>query len=87
MSNEPSPEERLAADLAADDAECAWCQRAPGLVLLAAAGLMAYIGTDILTSGWLTRTLAGAPAVVAATVVTSASTAAAGEAVSPGDQS
>jgi len=71
MANDVTPEERLAADLAAGDpGECTWCARAPGLILIGAGALLLYIGTDILTGGLLTRLLSGVPA--AATAVSAA---------------
>lgn len=83
MGNE-SPEERLAADLAAgDDDECTWCQRAPGLILIGAAVVLGYIGVDILTGGWLTRMLTGAAAAVPPPVPSSV-TVTAGEVVTDG---
>jgi len=79
MPNDVTPEERLAADLAAGvPEECGWCVRAPGLILIGAGALLLYIGADILTGGLLTRWLSGAAA------VTPAVPAAAETAVPPG---
>jgi hypothetical protein len=67
MSNDVTPEERLAADLAGGgDDECTWCARAPGLILIGAGALLLYIGADIVTGGLLTRWLSGAAALAPA---------------------
>lgn len=89
MRNDMTPEDRIIADLPAGEADrpCGWCQRAPGLLLVVTGALLAYIGTDILTGGWLTRVIAGPAAAAAASTATSAAATAvtvAGEVVTGG---
>lgn len=45
-----------------DDAECGFCVRAGGLLLLGLAGFLAFIGTDMITGGALTGRLSRQPA-------------------------
>lgn len=49
-----------------DQGECTACARAGGLLLLGLAGILAWMGADLLTGGALTRLVAGGAAIGAA---------------------
>lgn len=58
-------------DTSTDDVqECSWCERGSGLVLVAGAVALLYIGVDLITGGWLSRAVIGAPPPPAAESVT-----------------
>lgn len=68
------PDANGAADeLGPDDKGCTWCERGSGMILIAGAAGLLYIGIDLLTGGWLSRVLVGG--------VTRAA-----EAIDPGDE-
>jgi hypothetical protein len=46
-------------ELGPDEKGCTWCERGSGMILIAGAAGLLYIGIDLLTGGWLSRLMVG----------------------------